>query len=88
MKTVLNARERLVVRAYRRFEAALPRLMRRHRGRWVVFLDGEVKSAHDNEESALAAGIERFGADAAFIVAPVRKVVASTVGPSVRPLSL
>jgi hypothetical protein len=34
------------------FRAALPALLEQHRGEWVVFLDGEVKSFHRSEEES------------------------------------
>ena len=56
-----------------RFRAALPVLMEEHNGRWVVYLDGEVKSAHDTEDEAFGAGLEEFGLFGGHVVALVRE---------------
>jgi hypothetical protein len=55
----------------RRFAAALPRLKPQYAGRWVVFKDGEVASAHDSEEAAYRAGLEQFGRLGGQVVARV-----------------
>lgn len=53
-----------------RFRAALPELAHRHAGRWVVFLDGRVRSTHDDAVSAYAAAVADLGPTAGFVVAP------------------
>lgn len=55
----------------RRFQEALPGLLEQHRGRWVVFRDGQVVSAHDTEEEAYRAGLEAFGRHGGHVVAQV-----------------
>jgi hypothetical protein len=54
-----------------RFREALPELLKTHRGKWVVFRDGEVKSVHDTEEEAYTAGLAAFGRDGGQVIAPV-----------------
>jgi hypothetical protein len=44
-----------------RYRAALPGLLARYGGRWVVFKDGKVVSDHDTIDDAHAAGVEAFG---------------------------
>jgi hypothetical protein len=44
------------------FRAALPELLRgEHAGRWIVFREGRVCSAHDSSDAAYRAGVEAFG---------------------------
>ncbi len=57
------------------FRKQLPELMPNHAGRWVVFLDGGVKSLHDTQEEAYAEAANTFGLFAGFVVAKVEKVV-------------
>ncbi len=54
-----------------RFRTALPELLKKHSGKWVVFKDGEVQSFHDNEEEAYRAGLERFGREGGHVIAVV-----------------
>ncbi|MCC7542382.1 MAG: hypothetical protein IT379_39555 [Deltaproteobacteria bacterium] len=53
------------------FRAALPGLLTTHAGKWVVFRDGHIQSVHDDEGDAYSAGIDAFGVDGGFVVAPV-----------------
>lgn len=53
------------------FRAALPELLRKHRGKWVVFLGGEVKSVHDDELGAYSEAVLKYGTDGGYVVAPV-----------------
>jgi hypothetical protein len=39
------------------FRAALPGLLEEHRGKWVVFKDGSVRSFHDDEKAAYDAAV-------------------------------
>jgi hypothetical protein len=63
-----------VLEETKRFHQALPALLPDHRGRWVVFLDGKVKSEHDSEPLAYASAVKAFGRDGGFVVAPVVEV--------------
>ena len=60
-----------VLEETKRFRAVLPSLLKTHRGKWVVFLNGEVKSAHDDETSAYADAIRLFGPDVPYVIAPI-----------------
>jgi hypothetical protein len=68
----LAVRDRVLAEAAR-FRARLPSLLPAYSNRWVVFRDGEVISAHDSEEDAYVAGLERFGPDGGHVVAVVRE---------------
>jgi hypothetical protein len=61
----------------RRFDAALPELLKEYRERWVVFRDGQVVSVFDAEEDAYQDGLRRFGRHGGHVVASVveRRVV-------------
>ena len=58
----------------RRFRSRVPALMNEYAGQWVVFLDDEVKSAHDSEEAAYVRAVKDFGLRAGFVIAKVEKV--------------
>lgn len=66
----MNTAER-VRQEMRRFEASLPRLLPLYADRWVVFREGEVVSAHDTEELAYRAGLQRFGRHGGHVIAKV-----------------
>jgi hypothetical protein len=53
------------------FRAALPALLAKHRGQWVVFKDGSVRGFHDDEKSAYVAAVQEFGAGTGYVIAPV-----------------
>jgi hypothetical protein len=53
------------------FRAALPGLLEKHRGEWVVFKNGVVRSFHDNEKSAYVAAVQEFGSGSGYVIAPV-----------------
>lgn len=64
---------RIVFEEFKRFEAALPTLLRQQNlnGRWVLFRHGTVHEAFDSRASAYAAGIQRFGGQGGHVVARV-----------------
>jgi hypothetical protein len=53
------------------FRAALPGLLEEHRGQWVVFKGGSVRSFHGDETSAYQAAVQEFGAGTGYVIAPV-----------------
>ena len=53
------------------FRAALPNLIESNRGKWVVFMDGQVASIHDDETAAYAHAVETFGTHGGYVIAPV-----------------
>ena len=59
---------RAVLEESRRFRAALPNLLERHAGQWVVFSDGQVSSVHADADTAYREGMMRFGPDASYVV--------------------
>lgn len=69
---VLPVRQRVLAEAAR-FRAKLPVLLPRYSEQWVVFRDGEVVSAHDTEEEAYVAGLDRFGPEGGHVVSVVRE---------------
>jgi hypothetical protein len=58
----------------KRFHKALPDLLPKYRGRWVVFRDGVVQGDHATEEQAFADGMKRYGVKGGFVVAVVAEV--------------
>lgn len=50
----------------------LPALLDERAEQWVVVKDHQIVGFYPDNGTAFAAGIERFGADAVFLVAPVR----------------
>jgi hypothetical protein len=44
-----------------------------HAGKWVLFRDGQVISAHATETEAFEAGVSAFGSEGGFVVALVAK---------------
>lgn len=75
--------EEKVLEQTRLFMAALPGLLEKHRGQWVVFHEGAVLSAHDSEEKAFIAALDRLGADAGFVVAPVEEITSTPISAGV-----
>lgn len=61
------------------FRAALPGLLEEHRGEWVVFHEGSVRSMHATIREAYAAAINELGPDAGFVVAPIEEVRPSPI---------
>lgn len=66
----MTTREK-VLEETKRFHDALPQLVQKYAGRWVVFAEGAVVSDHANENDAYKAALERFGVQGGFVVAPV-----------------
>lgn len=62
-----------------KFQEKLPELLPEHRGRWVVFRGGEVKSEHATADEAYAAAVEAFGVQGGYVVAPVVEVTPTPV---------
>jgi hypothetical protein len=67
----MDVRERVFAECDR-FYAALPRLLESPlKGRWVVFLNGEVQADFENQFDAYHAAGARFGYDGGFVIARV-----------------
>ena len=62
-----------------KFHAALPGLLEKHRGKWVVFKAGTVSSEHTSDVDAYADAVKKFGADGGFVVAQVTEVRSTPV---------
>ena len=60
---------------YGRFSQALPDLLQRIPGRWIVFKDGAVVSHHATEEEAFAAGLDEFGEGGGQVIALVAEII-------------
>jgi hypothetical protein len=60
-----------VLEEWQRFRAALPALLGRYGGRWVVFLYGRVEGDFDDIDAAYVAALERFGPEGGFVVSRV-----------------
>lgn len=60
-----------VLEETKRFRAALPELLKTHRGKWVVFKDGSVQGIHDDEKTAYEDAVGRFGALGGYVIAPI-----------------
>jgi hypothetical protein len=60
-----------VLEETKRFRVALPELLKTYRGKWVVFKDGAVCSAHDDEKNAYLSASEKFGAGSGYVIALV-----------------
>jgi hypothetical protein len=67
----MDANAQKVLEESRRFRARLPELLKDYDGRWVVFLDGDVRDAFDDEEEAYVAAVTRFGVRGGFVIARV-----------------
>jgi hypothetical protein len=72
-----------VLKETKRFHQALPELLEIHAGRWIVFLDGEVKGTFDSEDAAYAKAVQRFGKDGGFVVAQIVEVTPTPVSAGV-----
>lgn len=71
--------EEQVLAETERFHAALPEIMKKHAGRWVVFREGVVASAHDDQDQAYSAGVAEFGIEGGFVVAQVAEVTPTPI---------
>jgi hypothetical protein len=60
-----------VLEESRKFRARIPELVPDYNGRWVVFLNNEVKYAFDDEEEAYVTAVNEFGVRGGFVVALV-----------------
>jgi hypothetical protein len=56
------------------FDSQLDELLKTYPGKYVLFKDGKPVEFFDDHESAYNAGLEKFGLDGPFLVAPVEKV--------------
>jgi hypothetical protein len=65
--------ESSVLRETLKFREMLPTLMLSHAGKWVLFKDGGVISAHPAETEAFEAGVSAFGSEGGFVVGLVAK---------------
>ena len=65
--------ENAVLRETLKFREMLPTLMLSHAGKWVLFRDGQVISAHATETEAFESGVSAFGSEGGFVVALVAK---------------
>jgi len=74
----LNREEanRRVGEEWERFTETFPSLIDRSlRGRWIVFLGGEVRSTHKDVHDAYQSALEVFGIDACFVLTVVHESV-------------
>lgn len=55
------------------FEAQLDALLSEHLDEYVLFKDGAAVAFFDDEDAALADGLERFGLDDVFLVSRVAR---------------
>lgn len=67
----LEATRAKVLEESRQFHAALPDMLARYKGRWVVYKDREVKSVHDTERDAHRAAVALYGLRGGQVVAQV-----------------
>ncbi len=64
-----------------RFREAMPSLLNsRYRGRWVVFVDGNVVADFDNVDDAETYGYETYGLDGDFVADLVEPKRVRSVG--------
>lgn len=49
-----------------RFRAALPELIKEHRGEWVIFRDGQPAGFYPSAMDAYLTAVRRFGEDGGF----------------------
>jgi hypothetical protein len=61
----------MVLDETKRYREALPELLAKYAGLWIVFRDGKVDSVHTDERAAYVAGLERFGMDGGHIIVRV-----------------
>jgi hypothetical protein len=65
-----------------RFRARLPELLKSEfAGKWIVFRDNQVVSAHDDVESAYADGLKRFGLYGGQVITEVKEQEVVYIGP-------
>ena len=55
----------------RAFDQQLPELMKDHQGEFVLFKDGRAVAFFPTYDAAYAAGLDRFGLDAEFLIQEV-----------------
>lgn len=67
----MDANAQRVLEESKRFRARLPELLPRYSGRWVVFLEDEVRGVFDDEEDAYVAAVQEFGVRGGFVIARV-----------------
>jgi hypothetical protein len=65
----------------------MPALLKRIRGKWIVFRDGKVQSQHRTEDAALRAALKVYGLHGGFVIARVEPIEARpiTAGASFAP---
>ena len=68
----MDATHQKVLEETKRFWAALPALLEKIPGRWVVFKDGVVIAHYATSKEAHKAGLDLFGLDGGQVIAPVR----------------
>jgi len=61
------------------FEAQLDGLLAEHANQYVLFKGGQPVAFFPDHSTAYAAALERFGVDATFLIAQVRKTVPQPV---------
>jgi hypothetical protein len=71
MGNPMDANAQRVLEESRRFRAALPELLPQYNGRWVVFRNGAVVDAFDDEDDAYVAAVDKFGVGGGFVIARV-----------------
>jgi hypothetical protein len=52
----------------------MPVLLKRIRGKWIVFRDGKVQSQHRTEDAALRAALKAYGVHGGFVIARVEPI--------------
>ena len=55
----------------RAFEKALPSLLEKHEGGYVLFFEGEQRGIYADFDAAYVAGLDEFGVDAVFLVSRI-----------------
>ena len=53
------------------FDAQLPEMLKQHKGQFVLFKDAKPVEYFSDHAVAYRTGLERFGVEAVFLVAPV-----------------
>ena len=54
-----------------RFRADLPTLLTRYAGQWIIYKDGTVQGAFEDEDAAYAASVQKYGARSGALIAEV-----------------
>ena len=57
----------------RAFEVALPALLRKNKGQYVVFYNREQRGVHPDFDTAYEAALDEFGVEAEFLVSKIEK---------------